>query len=146
MSHHTETPSVTFAMTQPEFQLLATFMAPLRFEESLGQSVWVGSRMDGGRTWTAHANGTTSVVEIGPDPAITEGDDGLWSYPIPENLLVTIGKIFLSFDEVIVTLSDDTATIATDTTTADRTDLMIAPSPCLGWWAQPAHPLHAPGY
>jgi hypothetical protein len=114
MSHHTETPSVTFAMTQPEFQLLATFMAPLRFEESLGQSVWVASRMDGGRTWTAHANGTTSVVEIGPDPATTEGDHGPWSYPIPENLLVTIGKIFLSFDEVIVTLSDDTATIATD--------------------------------
>jgi hypothetical protein len=114
MSTHIETPSVTFAMTQDEFHLLATFMAPLRFDENQGQSVWVASRLDGGRVWTAHADGITSSVEIGPDPAITEGDDKLWCYPIPENLLVTIGKIFLTFDEVIVTLSDATATIATE--------------------------------
>jgi len=114
MTHDTETPSVTFAITQSEFQLLATFMAPLRFEESQGQSVWVGSRSDGGRVWTAHANGTTSVVEVGPDPAVTSNGEAHWSYPIPENLLITIGKLFLTFDNVVVTLSDETATIATD--------------------------------
>lgn len=113
MSHHSNTTSVTFAMTPPEFQLLATFMAPLRFDESSGESIWVSRRIDGSRTWTAHANGTTSVIEISDENESTS-DVEPWSFPIPENLLISIGKIFLTYDEVIVTLSDDTATIATE--------------------------------
>ncbi|MBM3828826.1 MAG: hypothetical protein FJW09_09310 [Actinobacteria bacterium] len=113
MSRNTPTPSVTFAMSPPEFKLLATFMAPLHFDESNGESVWVSRRVDGSRTWTAHANGTTSVIEI-RDGIESLNETDPWAFPIPENLLIAIGKIFLTYDEVIVTLSDDTATIATD--------------------------------
>lgn len=114
MTHHDQplpVASATFAMSPPEFQLLATFMAPLRFDESTGQSVWVSGRSGGRRAWTAHANGTTSTIEITDGTAI---DDEPWSFPIPENLLITIGKIFLTYDEVIVTLTENTATIETE--------------------------------
>ncbi|MFZ9931371.1 MAG: hypothetical protein ACO3GZ_11245, partial [Ilumatobacteraceae bacterium] len=111
MTHPPQPSSAIFAMTPPEFQLLATFMAPLRFDESTGESIWVTGRSGGRRAWTAHANGTTSVIEITDGTAV---DDDPWSFPIPENLLITIGKIFLTYDQVIVTLTEETATIETE--------------------------------
>ena len=113
MSHQSTTSTVTFAMSQSEFHLLATFMAPLRFDEALGQSVWVSTRPDGGRAWTASANGSTSVITVSGDDTSVATDEA-WSFPIPENMLVTIGKVFISYDSIILTLSDDTATITTE--------------------------------
>ncbi|NDF32679.1 MAG: hypothetical protein EB147_10715, partial [Acidimicrobiia bacterium] len=70
MTHPPQPSSAIFAMTPPEFQLLATFMAPLRFDESTGESIWVTGRSGGRRAWTAHAIGTTSVIEITDGTAV----------------------------------------------------------------------------
>ena len=51
--------SVSFVITPGEFELLATFMAPMQFKEDTGASIWVTSR-EGLREWLVHDRGVQS--------------------------------------------------------------------------------------
>lgn len=108
-------PSVSFNITPGEFELLATFMAPLHFNESAGASIWVTSH-DGIREWLVTASGITTVVfsrenELGRT-GIESGES--WAFPVPEHLLVTMGKFSISSDEMLITLSDLTVSLSSD--------------------------------
>lgn len=113
MKQHDTRRSITFSMTQSEFHLLASLMAPLRFDESEGHSIWVSGRPNGGRAWIASADDITSVVEVASDGTMVDVDEG-WSFPIPEDMLVTIGKVFMNFDEAIITLTTTKAFLETE--------------------------------
>jgi len=114
-------PSVTFTITPGEFELLATFMAPMQFNESTGASIWVTSH-GGWREWLVTANGITTVVFSREDELGRFGieQDEAWAFPIPEHALVTMGKFSLSLTDtsssnMSVTLSDDWVTLSSDT-------------------------------
>jgi len=114
-------PSVTFTITPGEFELLATFMAPMQFNESAGASIWVTSH-GGWREWLVTANGITTVVFSREDELGRFGieQDEAWAFPIPEHALVTMGKFSLSLTDtsssnMSVTLSDDWVTLSSDT-------------------------------
>ena len=113
-------PSVSFTITPGEFQLLATFMAPMQFNESTGASIWVTSH-GGWREWLVTANGITTVVFSHEDELGRYGieQDESWAFPIPEHVLVTMGKFSMTSQEstpcgMNVTLSDDWVTLASD--------------------------------
>ena len=115
-------PSVSFTITPGEFQLLATFMAPMQFNESTGASIWVTSH-GGWREWLVTANGITTVVFSREDELGRYGieQDESWAFPIPEHVLVTMGKFSMSLSDMSlsdassgdmnVTLSDDWVTL-----------------------------------
>jgi hypothetical protein len=117
-------PSVSFTITPGEFQLLATFMAPMQFNESTGASIWVASH-GGWREWLVTANGITTVVFSREDELGRYGieQDEAWAFPIPEHVLVTMGKFSMSLSDSLsdsssgdmnVTLSDDWVTLTSN--------------------------------
>ena len=109
-------PSVSFTITPGEFELLATFMAPMQFNEIAGASIWVTSH-GGWREWLVTANGITTVVFSREDELGRVGieQDESWAFPIPEHALVTMGKFSVSSSNMSVTLSDDWVTLSSDT-------------------------------
>ena len=119
-------PSVSFTITPGEFQLLATFMAPMQFNEATGASIWVTSH-GGWREWLVTANGITTVVFSREDELGRYGieTDESWAFPIPEHVLVTMGKFSMSLSDpslsdassgaMNVTLSDDWVTLTSAT-------------------------------
>lgn len=128
-------PSVSFVITPGEFELLATFMAPMQFKEDTGASIWVTSR-EGLREWLVTANGITTVVFSHEDELGRYGieDSEAWAFPIPEHVLVTMGKFSLSLTEassrdMSVTLSDDWVTLACDTYSMSVSQNPYAKSP-----------------
>ena len=113
-------PSVSFTITPGEFQLLATFMAPMQFNESTGASIWVTSH-GGWREWLVTANGITTVVFSREDELGRYGieQDESWAFPSPEHVLVTMGKFSMSLSDsssgdMNVTLSDDWVTLTSN--------------------------------
>ena len=113
--------SVSFVITPGEFELLATFMAPMQFKEDTGASIWVTSR-EGLREWLVTANGITTVVFSREDELGRYGieDSEAWAFPIPEHVLVTMGKFSMSATEELsrdmtVTLSDEWVTLTYNT-------------------------------
>ena len=109
-------PSVSFTITPGEFELLATFMAPMQFNEIAGASIWVTSH-GGWREWLVTANGITTVVFSREDELgrFDIEQDEAWAFPIPEHALVTMGKFSVSSSNMTVTLSDDWVTLSSDT-------------------------------
>ena len=105
-------PSVSFTITPGEFELLATFMAPMQFNEIAGASIWVTSH-GGWREWLVTANGITTVVFSREDELgrFDIEQDEAWAFPIPEHALVTMGKFSVSSSNMTVTLSDDWVTL-----------------------------------
>lgn len=112
--------SVSFTITPGEFELLAAFMAPMQFNESTGASIWVTSH-EGWREWLVTANGITTVVFSRENELGRYGieHDESWAFPIPEHVLVTMGKFSMSkndasFGDMTVTLSDEWVTLNSD--------------------------------
>jgi len=107
--------TVTFSISAAEFGLLSTFMAPLGIDESKGESVWVTGRTNGLRQWIASAGDRTAVV----------GESGLetrpqsrnlffdWSFPVAEHVLILLGKLLNSTEEITLTISDEHVRIVT---------------------------------
>lgn len=99
--------TVTFSMNASEFTLLATFMAPLGLDESVGESVWVTGGADGTRRWIATSGKVTAVVdESGLDDSPLASSH-IWAYPIAEQALILLGRLFATNDEVHLSISDD---------------------------------------
>lgn len=108
--------TVTFRVTASEFALLASFMAPLGIDESKGESVWVTGCAQGTRQWIATGGSVTAVIndsgiwESGanePHPAFD------WAYPIPEHVLILLGKLFACTDDISLTISDECVRVST---------------------------------
>jgi len=108
--------TVTFPMTAGEFALLAAFMAPLGIDESKGESVWVTGHSNGTRQWIATGGSVTAVIN---DSGIRdcESDDSHrafeWTYPVPEHILILLGKLFTVTDEISLSVSDESVRLST---------------------------------
>ena len=109
-------PAVSFKIAAAEFELLAAFMAPLRFDESEGESIWVTSMGGSKREWIVATAGVTVVVSSHEAEVQRWGmtQDQSWAFPIPEHVLVTMGKFIQTSQELTITLSDQRVILSSD--------------------------------
>lgn len=127
--------TVTFRVTSSEFALLASFMAPLGIDESTGESVWVTGSADGTRQWIASGGEVTAVIaESGlRGPGTCEPRPTFeWAYPVPEHVLILLGKLFTSTDDISLTVSDESVCVSTahhEVTLTQVTRHRVPPSP-----------------
>ena len=107
--------TVTFSISASEFGLLSTFMAPLGIDESKGESVWVIGRANGSRQWIATAGDRTAMIsEFGLETHTQSPRSSFdWSFPVAEHVLILIGKLLNTADEISLTISDQHVHIAT---------------------------------
>jgi len=101
----------TIQITHEEFHLLGTFVSPLRFNESLGESVWVHANGKRQRVWTASCGDTTSTITI-DDGSVAPGET--WCFPVPEVLLVNAGRFFMFGESINLVLDHETAELRCD--------------------------------
>lgn len=101
----------TIDITPEEFHLLSQYISPLRFNESLGESVWVHANGKRQRVWTASCGETTSVVTI-DDGSVAPGET--WCFPIPEALLVNAGRFIMFGESITFVLDHETAELRCD--------------------------------
>ena len=108
--------SVTLHISAEEFQLLATLMAPLYFNETSGASIWVSSNSPSTRRWVVRdSDDRYSVVKIDGIANEVRGfepDDTAWSFPVAESILVCVGKMrMISSNDPMITLTLSDSTI-----------------------------------
>lgn len=142
MSFHSvpSTPSAssetaTFPVTASEFALLASFMAPLGIDERKGESVWVTGHSNGTRQWIAAGGSVTAVINesgIRDYRTINSLQAFEWAFPVPEHVLILLGKLFSSTDDIFLTVSDECVRVSTaqhDVTLTQVTRHRVAPLP-----------------